>query len=98
MTHYAKAQEGITKLKEAVYGFLSNRGDEGATNAEIGRALGIYKGYSQRAEEPAKKAQEGHVSRAILCYMESEEVVYREDKKWFIRKGTQRGQTQNIKI
>lgn len=86
MTHYAKAQEGITKLKEAVYDFLLERGEDGATNAEIGRALGIYAGYSSRAEKPAKKAQEGHVSRAILGYMEFDEVVMRKENKWVIRK------------
>lgn len=85
MKPYIKAQQGISKLKEAVYEYLSDRGGNGATNAEIGRALGIYTGYSYRKEEPGKKAQEGHISRAILGYMENEEVVYQKDKKWFIR-------------
>lgn len=85
MTHYAKAQEGVTKLKEAIYGYLLDRGEEGATNAEIGRSLGIYVGYSTREGEPEKKAQEGHLSRTILGYMETDEVVIRKDKKWFLR-------------
>lgn len=85
MKYYAKAQEGITCLKDAVYEYLSFRGEEGATNAEIGRALGIYTGYSSREGEPSKKGQEGHIPRAILGYMETEEVVYRKDKKWVLR-------------
>lgn len=85
MSHYSKAQEGVTKLKEAIYDFLSERGEEGATNVEIGRSLGIYTGYSTREGEPDKKAQEGHLPRTILGYMETDEAVYRKDKKWFLR-------------
>lgn len=85
MKYYTNAQKGIAKLKDAVYEFLAMRGKEGATNAEIGRALGIYTGYSTREDEPLKKAQEGHISRAILGYMETEEVVCRKDKKWVLR-------------
>lgn len=86
MKYYAKAQEGVTILKEAIYIFLAERGDEGASNAEIGRALGIYTGYSTREREPQKKAQEGHLPRTILGYMETDEVVFRKDNKWFLRK------------
>lgn len=85
MKYYINAQKGLTKLKSAVYEFLAMRGKEGATNAEIGRALGIYTGYSSREGDPTKKAQEGHISRAILGYMETEEVVCRKDKKWVLR-------------
>ena len=61
MTHYSKAQEGLTLIKTAIYEYLSEKGDKGATNAEIRRALGIYKGHARH---------EGHISRTLLAYLE----------------------------
>ncbi len=64
-------------LKGAIHGFLSDRGQAGATNAEIGKSLGIYKGHV---------GHEGHIPRTLLSVMESEGVVRQdgETKKWFL--------------
>lgn len=79
MTNYAKAQQGISLLKDAVYSYLHSKADAGATNAEIGRALGIYTGHV---------GHEGHISRTILGLMESEEVVVQDEKTklWSLKK------------
>lgn len=84
MKHYAKAQKGITLLKVAIHEYLKVKEGRGATNAEIGRALGIYTGYSSRETETSTKAQEGHIPRTILGYMEDEGVVYKKDKRWHL--------------
>ena len=78
MSPYSKAQTGMSMLKDAVHTFLESKGAGGASNAEIGRALGIYKGHV---------GHEGHISRTILGIMESEEVVKQdgETKAWFLR-------------
>ena len=78
MTPYSKAQQAMAILKDAVHSYLETRGETGATNAEIGRALGIYKGHV---------GHEGHISRTILAIMESEEVVNQDpdSKAWSLR-------------
>jgi hypothetical protein len=40
MTHSEKAQAGLKQVKEAILGFLHDH-PNGATNAEIGRELGL---------------------------------------------------------
>ena len=35
----------MAMLKDAVHSLLETKGADGASNAEIGRALGIYKGH-----------------------------------------------------
>lgn len=73
---YQMAQEAMANLKSAVYLHLKNsQKKEGLTNAEIGRALGIYGGHVRH---------EGHISRTILAIMESEGVIEqnKDSKKW----------------
>ena len=78
MSPYSKAQTGMAMLKDAVHSLLETKGADGASNAEIGRALGIYKGHL---------GHEGHISRTILGIMESEEVVKqdKDSKAWSLR-------------
>ena len=78
MSPYSKAQTAMAILKDAVHSFLETKGTDGASNAEIGRALGIYKGHV---------GHEGHISRTILGIMESEEVVKQDEgsKAWSLR-------------
>tara|TARA_Y100000588_G_scaffold394294_1_gene513995 strand:- start:403 stop:639 length:237 start_codon:yes stop_codon:yes gene_type:complete len=78
MSPYSKAQTGMAMLKDAVHSLLETKGAAGASNAEIGRALGIYKGHV---------GHEGHISRTILGIMESEEVVKqdKDSKAWSLR-------------
>lgn len=70
------AQRAVADLKAAVLRFLRKHGTAGATNAEIGKALGIYFGH---------KGHVGHVSRAILDQLEKESLVRQEpeSKRWF---------------
>ena len=78
-TPYELAQKGITFLKSAVYNLLlQNQNDSGLTNAELGRALGIYGGHVRH---------EGHISRTILSIMESEGVVIQDkkSKRWRVK-------------
>lgn len=77
MTHYAKAQEGVTLIKSAVYEYLLEAGETGATNAQIGRALGIYKGHARH---------DGHIPRTLLATLESEGMVKQdpETKIWTV--------------
>ena len=41
---YADAQTAIAMLKSAIYRVLLDAGQEGLSNAQIGRRLGIYTG------------------------------------------------------
>lgn len=63
---YSKAQEGMRLLKVAIHEILERAPGEGLTNAQIGRALGIYRGHVEH---------EGHISRSLLEQMQNEEVV-----------------------
>ncbi|MEQ9090547.1 MAG: hypothetical protein RIE52_05620 [Balneola sp.] len=76
MPPYYQAQIAIANLKSAIYQLLSNQKEHGMTNAQIGRALGIYTGH---------KGHEGHVPRTLLAIMENEGVVKQnEDKTWVL--------------
>lgn len=63
---YGKAQEGMRLLKLAIHEVLEKAPAEGLTNAQIGRALGIYGGHVEH---------EGHISRSLLEQMKNEQVV-----------------------
>ena len=54
---YADAQSAIAMLKSAIYRVLLDAGQEGLSNAQIGRRLGIYTGH---------KGHEGHIPRTLL--------------------------------
>ena len=75
-TSYAKAQSAVATLKAAVFEKLQDN-PNGLTNAQLGRSLGIYSGHV---------GHEGHISRTLLAFMESEEVVAQdpETKIWKI--------------
>ena len=45
MKPYNRAQRGIADIKASIYELLSSAGESGLSNAEIGRALGIYSGH-----------------------------------------------------
>jgi hypothetical protein len=76
MPPYNQAQIAIANLKSAIYQLLSNQKENGMTNAQIGRALGIYTGH---------KGHEGHIPRTLLAIMENEGVVKQnEDKTWVL--------------
>ena len=75
---YSIAQTAIANLKSAVYIILETAGDDGMTNADIGRTLGIYQGHIKH---------EGHIPRTLLGIMEHEGVVEQveETKKWKLK-------------
>lgn len=75
---YALAQRAIAQLKAAVHQLLVSGPDAGMTNAEIGRALGIYAGHV---------GHEGHIPRTLLGLMEAEGVVEQDasSKRWRLR-------------
>lgn len=75
---YILAQDAMAKLRSAVH-LLLEQCSEGLTNAELGRALGIYSGHV---------GHEGHMSRTILALMESEGVVQQDpaNKLWTLRR------------
>ncbi|HEX5237291.1 MAG TPA: hypothetical protein VFW39_02355 [Sphingomicrobium sp.] len=62
----------LAELKAAVLSLLE-RTPSGATNAAIGRSLGIYGGH---------KGHEGHISRTVLAMLEGEGVVQQDGKDW----------------
>ena len=76
---YRIAQAAIAELKSAVRLFLESAGESGATNAMIGRSLGIYAGHV---------GHEGHVSRTILGLLEAEGIVVQDahSKIWKLRR------------
>jgi len=75
---YLKAQVALAGLKGAVHSLLS-KNPQGLSNAEIGRALGIYQGH---------KGHEGHISRTVLAFLEAEGTVEQnvETKVWYLIK------------
>ena len=75
---YLLAQTGMANLHSAIYLILEAK-EEGATNAVIGRSLGIYSGHV---------GHEGHISRTVLALMEAEGVVEQDPKTkaWRIRR------------
>ena len=74
---YKKSQDALVSLKTAIYDLLA-RHNQGLSNAQIGRSLGIYEGH---------EGHEGHISRTLLAMMEAEGVVSQDpqSKKWSIR-------------
>jgi len=78
-TPYARAQRALANLKEAVYETIVDGPENGLTNAEVGRMLGIYMGH---------KGHEGHISRTILSLLEDEGRVCQDrvTKRWMVRR------------
>lgn len=76
---YSLAQRAISDLKTAIHSVLLEHKD-GLSNAEIGRALGIYHGHSGQ--------HEGHISRVLLDLMQIEGILSQDKKtkKWLIKK------------
>ncbi|MCR4307999.1 MAG: hypothetical protein NUV80_05545 [Candidatus Berkelbacteria bacterium] len=74
---YKSAQIVIAEPKGAIHQVLEENSNNGFTNAELGRALGIYSGHV---------GHEGHISRTLLGMMESEGVVRQDSatKRWFL--------------
>ena len=75
---YHLAQAAMAELKTAVYMTLELAGENGLSNAEIGRSLGVYAGHV---------GHEGHISRTILGFLESEGVATQdpESKRWTLK-------------
>lgn len=71
----------MAELKGAVYELLE-RSPEGLTNAEIGRALGIYQGHVRH---------KGHISRTVLALLDGEEVAMQDSKtmRWALSRRQQ---------
>lgn len=88
---YQLAQRAVADLKTSVYVLLKGGPDEGLTNAQIGRGLGIYMGHV---------GHEGHIPRTLLAIMEAEGVVEQDPgtKKWKIRSNTADGNAQSSPI
>jgi hypothetical protein len=78
MSPYMMAQSAIAQLKAAMHQLLASAPSDGLTNADIGRALGIYSGHV---------GHEGHIPRTLLALMEAEGVVQQDahSKKWCLR-------------
>lgn len=73
---YLLAQEGIAKLKAAIYTLLSDASSKGMRNVDIGISLGIYGGH---------KGHEGHIPRTLLAMMEEEKTVEQDENKvWWL--------------
>lgn len=79
MTPYERAQIALANLKVAVYELLVQAGEEDLSNAEIGRALGIYAGHV---------GHEGHISRTVLEMLQHDGVAEQNaaTKRWFARR------------
>jgi hypothetical protein len=75
---YQLAQNSLASLKTSIHILLTENSD-GLTNAQIGRALGIYYGHSGK--------HVGHIPRVLLEIMKGEGIVEQNsrNKKWIIR-------------
>ena len=75
---YQLAQKALVDLKTSIYALLEAGPEEGLTNAQIGRGLGIYMGHV---------GHEGHIPRTLLAIMEAEGIVDQDKstKKWKLR-------------
>jgi hypothetical protein len=75
---YKLAQKALVDLKTSIYALLTSGPEEGLTNAQIGRGLGIYMGHV---------GHEGHIHRTLLAIMEAEGIVDQDgrSKKWKIK-------------
>jgi hypothetical protein len=69
LDEYMLAQRAVADLKSAVLSYVRTHAP--ATNAEIGRALGIYFGHI---------GHEGHVSRSILHALAAEGLLVQDAK------------------
>ena len=78
MTPYNRAQRAVADIKAAMHELLSEGGHAGLSNAQIGRALGIYTGH---------EGHEGHISRTLLAVMQKEGVVEQDSAtlRWRLR-------------
>ena len=76
---YLLAQRAIADLKGAVVALLESSSERELSNAQIGRALGIYGGHI---------GHEGHISRTLLEQLRSEGVVTQDSnsKQWRLKK------------
>jgi hypothetical protein len=81
LTPYNRAQRAMADIKAAVHQLLSDCGLPGLSNAQIGRALGIYSGH---------EGHEGHISRTLLAIMQKEGVVEQDSSTlcWRLRSHT----------
>lgn len=79
MSPYERAQIAFSNLKIAVYETLLQAPQDGLSNAEIGRSLGIYAGHI---------GHEGHISRTVLAQLESDGVAQQDrvSKRWTLRR------------
>ena len=68
---YQLAQKALADLKTAVLLLLRRAPQEGFTNAEIGRRLGIYNGH---------QGHQGHISRTVLALLEQEGAAEQDQK------------------
>jgi hypothetical protein len=77
-TPYERAQRAIAELKGSIYEILLRAGEQGLSNAQIGRSLGIYAGHI---------GHQGHIPRTMLALMENEGVAEQieETKRWRIK-------------
>lgn len=75
---YQLAQKALVDLKTSIYALLKAGPEDGLTNAQIGRGLGIYMGHV---------GHEGHIPRTLLAIMEAEGIVDQDKstKKWKLR-------------
>ncbi|MGH3053408.1 MAG: hypothetical protein ACRDL7_00335 [Gaiellaceae bacterium] len=75
---YQLAQRALADLKIAVHEILALGPEEGLTNAQVGRVLGIYGGH---------EGHEGHISRVILGLLENDGTAKQSEstKRWTIR-------------
>ena len=75
---YQLAQKALVDLKTSIYALLEAGPEEGLTNAQIGRRLGIYMGHV---------GHKGHIPRTLLAIMEAEGIVDQDKstKKWRLR-------------
>src|SRR5262245_45671378 len=76
---YHLAQRAMADLKAAVLRVITEGPPEGLTNAEIGRARGIYTGNI---------GHKGHIPRALLALMECEGVVRQHAESKRLRTST----------
>jgi len=75
---YRRAQVALAELKSAVLDILVEE-HSGITNAEIGRALGIYRGHV---------GHEGHISRTLLELLRADGTAEQdpETKRWRLKR------------
>lgn len=66
VNEYQLAQRAMADLKTAILGLLIKAEGNGLSNAQIGRALGIYRGH---------EGHEGHISRTVLAMLEEDGVA-----------------------